>query len=528
MSCKIITLNVRGIGDAIKRRSIFNYYKTRGDILCLQETHSTPDVEKIWNSEFGGDGYYSHGTASSTGVCILLKKSVPFRVVKNSADLNGRIVVCELESIDDPTKRFTICSIYGPNKDKPHFYIEMLRLTANFSTEQIYIGDFNLVLDVGRDRKNSFQNNWQSHATLTAAINELDLVDIWRVRNPEKELYTWMRAKPKYVASRIDFALVTQGLTASVQNTMYLPGIHTDHMAQYVLIDLLHHDRGKGYWKLNTTLLKQKDFVQQMNDLIDSKLRESAAMTKVERWMYLKKECSDFAKQFSRNRVKERDLIISQLSEKILEMEHKISKSYNDKDYKILENSKTEIEELLLEKARGTIFRTKANWYEQSETSSRYFYNLEKRRYNSRVCNKVIDENSKQEIDKPEDILEAQRQYFQDLYRSDPKVSFKLANTYGVKVPPEHPLNQNEMFTKFEVANALKGLSNGKTPGEDGISPEFYKMFFLKLGEPLHEMITEIFNDKNLPEEISRAIINLIPKANKDTSTSNLFVLFPC
>ena len=43
-------------------------------------------------------------------------------------------------------------------------------------------------------------------------VDEMSLVDIWRVRNPDQIMYSWMRNRPRYIASRIDYALVTQGL----------------------------------------------------------------------------------------------------------------------------------------------------------------------------------------------------------------------------------------------------------------------------------------------------------------------------
>ena len=54
MGIKIISLNVRGLNDEIKRRSIFNYYRSRADILCIQETHCTQEWEKYWGNEWGG------------------------------------------------------------------------------------------------------------------------------------------------------------------------------------------------------------------------------------------------------------------------------------------------------------------------------------------------------------------------------------------------------------------------------------------------------------------------------------------
>ena len=65
MSLQLISLNTRGLRDALKRKTVFNYYRERANLICLQETHSTAQDEVIWQSEWGGKIYYSHGTSSA-------------------------------------------------------------------------------------------------------------------------------------------------------------------------------------------------------------------------------------------------------------------------------------------------------------------------------------------------------------------------------------------------------------------------------------------------------------------------------
>ena len=52
----ILSLNVRGIRDQAKRRSIFLYHKDHNSkIYFLQETYSEPEDEIIWKNEWGGE-----------------------------------------------------------------------------------------------------------------------------------------------------------------------------------------------------------------------------------------------------------------------------------------------------------------------------------------------------------------------------------------------------------------------------------------------------------------------------------------
>ena len=93
-TCKIISLNVRGIRNSIKSSSIFAYLKDqKATFYFLQETYSESREESFWKNEWGGEIFFSHGTRHSKGACILLNPSIKENKIKNSlSDNSGRIV----------------------------------------------------------------------------------------------------------------------------------------------------------------------------------------------------------------------------------------------------------------------------------------------------------------------------------------------------------------------------------------------------------------------------------------------------
>ena len=55
VKCKVFSLNVRGMREQTKRRSIFTYLKDqKADFYFLQETYSDASDESMWQSEWGG------------------------------------------------------------------------------------------------------------------------------------------------------------------------------------------------------------------------------------------------------------------------------------------------------------------------------------------------------------------------------------------------------------------------------------------------------------------------------------------
>ena len=111
--CSVIPLNVRGLRDTVKRRSIFTYLKDQeANFYFLQETFSNVNDEAIWRNEWGGEIYFSHGTSHSKGVCILINRAVKEKVTFTSSDADGRIILINLTYNG---LKLSICNIYVLN-----------------------------------------------------------------------------------------------------------------------------------------------------------------------------------------------------------------------------------------------------------------------------------------------------------------------------------------------------------------------------------------------------------------------------
>ena len=52
------------------------YSAKKTDIIMAQETHSCIETQSIWEKEWDGDIYFSHGTSSARGTCIFIKRHV--------------------------------------------------------------------------------------------------------------------------------------------------------------------------------------------------------------------------------------------------------------------------------------------------------------------------------------------------------------------------------------------------------------------------------------------------------------------
>ena len=142
MKISILSLNVRGLRNQVKRRSIFRFLKDQNcQIYLLQETFSEQKDEPIWKSEWGGTIFFSHGSTHSKGVSILINPSSKLNVEVTGKDLDGRIVSINL--IYNSAK-ISICNIYAPNdsQQQQKFLLTLNRyLMSHTEISNLIVGD---------------------------------------------------------------------------------------------------------------------------------------------------------------------------------------------------------------------------------------------------------------------------------------------------------------------------------------------------------------------------------------------------
>ena len=112
----------------------------------------------------------------------------------------------------------------------------------------------------------------RTHKKLLEVINDfsdnLDLIDAWRVLNPESSRFTWRQKKPE-VHCRLNFFLVNQTTFCTTISADISPGYKTDHSMITLQISLHTNNRGRGFWKLNTSFLNDIEYVNRIKLIIN-------------------------------------------------------------------------------------------------------------------------------------------------------------------------------------------------------------------------------------------------------------------
>ena len=524
-----LSLNVRGASNFKKRRTIFTWARRkRADIVLLQETHSTGDMEKTWKGDWGGNVYFSHGKSNARGVCIMVRKGLDFEVEKEVSDNSGRFILLKANLEGE---NVYVVNVYAPNNETKavdYFHkVNLLLQKENIDAFSNIImgGDFNCALNPFLDRKSVSSNMSMKHP-LVNAISELmrtfDLQDLWRIRNPTLKSYTWSH-RTKIQFSRIDYWLTSSSLQECIGNIDIIGAVKSDHSAISLTLNKQDDDiRGPGFWKFNCQLLEDENYVAEVEKMIGelAKTKETDFQNPNAYWEWLKYNFRKHGISYSKKKAFER-------RNKEFEIEKNLKKAKasfenNPSMAHRLEIQKNQdlLDGFYEEKAKGARLRAKVRWYENGERSTKYFFNLEKRNA-VKKCIKKLNVDGRC-ITKQNEILKHQKEFYQNLYSSQDNdcsendiLSF-LSNSSFSKLNDELRNSCEGKITPEECDEVLKSFENNKSPGNDGITIELYKKFWSSLKPLLIESYNFSFGTSLLPISQRQSIITLIEKKDSD------------
>ena len=174
------------------------------------------------------------------------------------------------------------------------------------------------------------------------------------------------------------------------------------------------------------------------------------------------------------------------------------------------------LENLTETKLNGLIMRSKANIVEYDEKNSKYFASLEKKRSETKLISRLSINNSIS-TNQREIITEIQS-FYKNLYNKRQQNNSKF-NFFDESINKLSNIDRTKcegLITESECLNALKCMKNQKSPGSDGITVEFYKIFWNNIKEFYVNSINYSFETGSLTELQKQSIITIIPKQNKD------------
>ena len=521
-----ISNNVKGIQSSKKRIKIFEYLKNLikpSGIIFMQETHSSEKDEKTWCDEFQGQLFFSHGKTNSCGVAIGFYGAKSFTFINKLQDQNGRILLIE-GKFDDDT--LLLINLYNANTESEQLITlselsKMLENITDLSDKKIvFCGDFNVIFEPTLEAYGGNPSlKKQSLAKLIQIKEKLDLCDIWRIRNPKKKRYTFRQHHTTgIIHRRLDYFFISNVMQESIKKTDILASFSTDHSPIFFSLRSSNEMlRGKGLWKFNCSLLANNDFISKMRDHIENTLKmldDENISDKQIRWEYLKFEIRKLSIEFSKETAKKEKLETMFLENKLKVLESNLNYLQNPE---YIEH-KNNLENIYQKKVNGLRIRSKSEWYEHGEKSSKFFLNLEKSRAAQSQIRHLLS-NGKETTDQKE-ILQELYSFYKELFTQNHQSSKNGIMNYLNKIEIPH-LNKEQSLEcelpllESEFLNALKSMQNNKSPGNDGLTKEIYEAFWEDLKNPLIASLKYALTKGELSASQKQAVIKF-PEKKKD------------
>ena len=465
-----------------KRKETFYHLRNQAEVICLQETHSTPKTEGEWRLQWGdGEVYLSHGASNSRGVSTYIKKGKGIEVQDVITDVYGRYLITVLK-VDNVV--FNLTNVYAPNNDNPQFFSELFKLTENLPGYRLLVGDFNVALDPEKDRSTKTFNNPHATTLINEYIDENFLQDVWHTRHPDRRFYSWKRNKPTKIGSHIDYILTDAAISLWHQSITMRSGYKTDHCMVLTDIQINEVKRGPGLWRLNTRHLHNRLFLETINQELDKQMLiiKEQGLDPAQAWEHIKLCLITQAKIFSSKFASEKNMIQNQLEDNIAKLNN--VESLTSADQIVLERTELDLQEIKRQKVQGAIFWSRVKWFNEGEQNTKYFFGLEKLRSGSKNITVLIDDDGK-EIKESKGILETMRKLYETLYTSDPSIKFDEINSDNLKLNNEQANSLEGLLSSSELSAALSSLNKDKAPATDGFPAELYKVFWGKIENPI-------------------------------------------
>lgn len=515
---KLITYNVNGLGNPVKRSKIMTKLKKEEiEVALLQETHlSQTEHEKLkkWKFKLFSS---SCSKTSKRGVAILISNRLTFECVHEKKDREGRYVMIKgyLEGA-----LTTIINVYAPPGSEWKFYKKIFELiTENSEGILVLGGDLNIRLNPLLDASNS-QMGGQIKTTknIIALMKEMGLLDVWREVNPTQRDFTFFSHRHNCY-SRLDYFFTFQNdLHRVVSSKIGIMDL-SDHAPVYLEL-LYSQEKKETYWRLNTSIL------QSMGDQIRNDIKnyllenDNKEVSPSILWDALKAVMRGKIIGYSSNWKKKRNEQLKSLQAqlKTLENAHKSTLSKILKSE--IDKKKNEINEILTSELKRKMTFLQQSYYEAGGKSARLLaYKLKKQQLENTI-HKIRDPTTNSLKCKLNDIQETFLNFYKQLY-AQPKIDESLMIKFLDSMNfPKVSEAQNKCLTAnitdSEIKKAISDAKPNKAPGPDGFPSEWYKEMKDLLVPVLKETFNFVFKTGIMPPSWNEASISLIAKEGKD------------
>ncbi|CAM2098135.1 unnamed protein product [Caretta caretta] len=412
-----------------------------------------------------------------------------------------------------------LINVYAPTSG-----LEQLRFYQQASA---FLGtlDPHKCLVLGRDF-NTTLKEWDSSGTeqcpaaadvLWEIVEHHSLVDVWHDHHPDDIstfIFVWVEAHGLRHSQLDRIYLSRFHLSRAHSSSIWLAPFSDHHLAT-VTASLCVERPGLAYWHFNNSLLEDVGFVASFQEFWLAWQRQWRAFPSAQRWWDLGKVCAWlFCRDYTRGASRWRDVAIEQLDWEVLELERHLAASPEDPPLcEACREKQEELRALEDHQAQGAFVQTCIRLLQEMDCGSRFFYALEKRRGAKKLVISLLAEDGTPLTD-PVEMCRRARAFYTSLFSLDP-TNPNACRVLWEELPTVSVGNQDRLelpLTLAEFSEALRRMPTNKSPGMDGLTVEFYRVFWGVLSPDLVTVWAESLQSGVLPLSCRRAVLAVLPK----------------
>ena len=284
---------------------------------------------------------------------------------------------------------------------------------------------------------------------------------------------------------------------------------------------------GKGYWHFNNSLLEDSNYVDQLKQWwAEWRLDKMGYEHIAEWWDAGKYMIKDWTQQYCTEKNRRRDVYVNNIRKRLRNLENKPPGfAVNTGRAEHLREQLRRHEQDECESARVRLkFKTEL----ESEKCIKYFFALVKNVQATNLMNSLRGDNGKV-VHESKDNLGEVRSFYRDIYEEEEIVESEMdmmLRKIRKKVSRQGKVLCDSPLQLDDMTRSVKAMENGKSPGSDGLTSNFYKAFWDILDPDLRDTLTFCMNRGELTPSHRHAITSCLYMKGDKSLISNWRPIF--
>ena len=521
----MITLNVRSVQSDFKWTQLASFMERHfPDVILLQETNVSKSPLPLLLKQFSF--HFNPPVGWCSGTMIGLRDSSALEFQAHNIVVPGHLqeVVVTMPVTNHV---FHIFNLYLPHSPQSALdilttlrgHLADIQWVAGADRRFVIGGDFNVTLDPTVDRSGGVERHPHVAAALRRLCVDMNLADLWRDFHPTTPGFTYVGNPPLHPSSRLDRFYASPAIASAAHSVQVLASF-SDHLAVLAHLKTGAERRRPPYWRFDNALLDDAGFDVCMRQLLRAfEGRRQQYVDVLAWWDCLKQEISTTCVRYARMRRERDDEVFRRLEHKVEQITGNVL--LDAERLADLASAQAQVRDAYSRRSEKTLARTHHEHLMavDSPAASLLARDAAER---FRPLSQLRGDGGDVVSDGPS-LCTIARRHFSTVFASD-HIDVDESSDLFAEMPELSTVDRTYLdypLSRGDFATALRALNKGKSPGIDGLTPEFYLHFWDVLAAMYTEVFTFALESGRLPVSVTKSVLTLLPKSGDKLEISN-------